>query len=128
MQGFAITTAASLEIIAAWVTPKATVEARTTTPGWHVLGEYYLPKTTLAKLDAVHHVSDPALICRVRLWDVTLSVPVGGGVETSSLAPLRQLGSSITLMGDRRYQVQAECIGTPGVAMFSIIETVTITD
>lgn len=127
-QGFAVEEASSLEIIAAWTAPKRTIMAVEESPGWHVVGEYFLPTSTHARLDVNASVSHESLTVRVRLWDTTAHGPITGAVEISSLAGERRLGARVQLVGGRSYQVQAECVGSSGADRFASVETVTITD
>lgn len=128
MTGFAVEQATSLEIIAAWVAPKRTVPAVESTPGWYVVGEYFLPKSTTARLDVIASVSHESLTCRVRLWEVESRTPVPGTVIVQSTVGVRALGPGVSLVGGRRYQVQAECIGNTGDDRFGVVEAATITD
>ena len=125
--GFAVEQAASAQVVAAWVVPPSTVAAAPT-PGWRVLGEYYLPASCVARLDAVHCVNDAALTSRLRLWDVAAEAAVAGAVLTQSLAPVRTIGTPVQLTGGRVYQVQAECTGSNLAGKFSAILSATISD
>src|SRR5690606_34476949 len=104
-QGFALTKAASLEVIAAYASPQTIIEAVAETPGWQVLGAFYLPKSTQARLDALMMVSDESLVCRVRLYDATPGAIVAadrvvpGFATTQSKTMLRRLGPVVTLTG-----------------------------
>lgn len=128
MSGFAVEKVTSLEVVAAWVAPKRVVPAVASSPGWYVMGEYYLPKSTMAQLDAVGAVSHESLTLRVRLWDTTAKAVVQGGVSITSVAGTRIKGARVSLTGGRTYQVQAECTGGSGDTLFGVAETVTITD
>lgn len=128
MSGFAVEKTTSLEIIAAWVAPKIVVPAVATSPGWYVMGEYYLPKSTMAQLDVVGCVSHASLTLRARLWDTTANAVVPGGVTITSLAGVRAKGAKVELTGGRTYQVQVECTGSTGEDRFGVAETATITD
>lgn len=128
MTGFAIESTESLEVVAAWCAPKKTIPAVVESPGWYVLGEYYLPKSTWARLDATGSVSDASLTMTVRLWDVEENAPVGGPVRIESTEGLRVVGANIYLHGNRTYQVQAECTGGKSESFFGVAEAVTITD
>jgi len=134
-QGFALTTASSVEVIAAYSAPHTVIMAVATEPGWQSLGAFYMPKTSTARLDALMMVSDASLVCRVRLYDVTadpslLSADriIAGDVSTSSTIPVRQLGGVVTLRAGHTYQVQAEVIGTVGGFYFGVVPTATITN
>lgn len=130
-QGFALTKAASLEVIAAYASPQAIIDAVEETPGWQVLGAFYLPKSTQARLDALMMVSDDALVCRVRLYDATPGTiaaatrVVPGFATTQSKTMLRRLGPVVTLTGGHLYQIQCEVTGGEG---FGVVPTATITN
>lgn len=127
-QGFAVESATSVEIVAAWTTPATVVSAVAASPGWRVIGEYYLPKSCAARLDVVHLVSAVGLTSRVRLWD-TLDGAVPGSVETGAVVPTRSLGGMVQLTGGRTYQIQAECTGAaPAYDKFSAVLAATISD
>lgn len=127
-QGFAVESATSVEIVAAWTTPATVVSAVAASPGWRVIGEYYLPKSCAARLDVVHLVSAVGLTSRVRLWDTHDGSAVPGAVETGAVVPTRSLGGMAQLTGGRTYQIQAECTGASGETKFSRILTATISD
>lgn len=132
-QGFALTNASSVEVIAAYGSPQTKVLAVAETPGWQVLGAFYLPRSCTARLDALMHVSDASLTCRVRLYDVTDGVAtaaarvVPGLAVTQATKPTRVLGPRVDLEGGHTYQVQCEVVGDSGDDMFGVIPTVTIT-
>jgi len=134
-QGFALTSASSVEIVAAYAAPLTTIQAVASTPGWIVLGAFYLPKSCDARLDAMMVVSDSSLTCRVRLYDVTVDSSLGaaarvipGGVSTSSETIVRQLGGVVALKAGHIYQIQAEVTGNSGDAYFGVVPTATITN
>ncbi len=128
MSGFAVEKVTSLEVVAAWVAPKRVVPAVASSPGWYVMGEYYLPKSTMAQLDVVGCVSDVSLTLRARLWDVQAAAPVPGEVQIKKVDGDRVKGARVSLLGNRRYQVQVECTGGAGDTLFGVAETATITD
>lgn len=134
-QGFALTTASSIEVVAAYAAPQTVVPAVAATPGWQVLGAFYLPKSCSARLDALAMVSHASLTCRVRLYDVTDDASltatarvIAGGVSTSSTAPVRQLGGVVSLRAGHTYQIQAEVTGNAGDTYFGVVPTATITN
>lgn len=134
-QGFALTNASSIEVVAAYAAPQTTVPAVAATPGWQVLGAFYLPKSCSARLDALMVVSDDSLTCRVRLYDVTADTSlsaaarvIAGGVSTSSTTITRQLGGVVALKAGHTYQIQAEVIGDSGDTYFGVVPTATITN
>lgn len=127
-RGMAVESAAAAEVVAAWVVPPKNVEAVSATPGWEVLGQYYLPKTVSAKIEATMGVSAPGLTGRVRLWCVEDAVAVSGYIETMSEDMQRFLGPTVQLQGLKQYQFQAECIGSTGEDKFLVVSSATITD
>jgi hypothetical protein len=128
MSGFAVEPVDALEVVAAWVAPKKTIPAVESSPGWFVLGEYFLPKSTMAFLDVAGCVSHESLTLRVRLWDVEAKAAVPGVAEIRSVAGQRSKGVRVQLIGNRSYQVQAECTGAVGDDRFGVVETATISD
>lgn len=130
--GFALTSASSVEVLAAYSAPRTTVLAVESTPGWQVVGAFYLPKTTTARVDALIMVSDPSLTCRVRLYDSTVgaiaSRVVPGYASTSSIDLARKLGPVVTLTGGHLYQLQCEVTGDEGDGLFGVVHTATITN
>lgn len=128
LQGMAVEPATSVEVVAAWVVPKTVVSAVAAAPGWVVLGEYFLPKSTKARLESILSVSADGLTARVRLWDVTAGAALPGAVTRTSQVPARELGGVVSLVGNRSYQVQAECVGGEGEDQFAVIESAGITD
>lgn len=132
-QGFALTSASSLEVIAAYAAPQTKIPAVATTPGWRVLGAFYLPKACDARIDALMMVSDASLTCRVRLYDVTAGVEasarvIAGSVATQSTTTTRVLGGVVSLSAGHIYQIQAEVTGNVGSAYFGVVPTATITN
>lgn len=132
MQGFALTTASSLEIISAYAATNTVIRAVAATPGWTVVGAFYLPKSASARIDALMMVSDASLTCRVRLYDATAgaiaaaSRVVPGYVTTQSLTAVRQLGPVVSLTGGHLYQFQAEVTGDAGDEFFGMVPTATL--
>lgn len=134
-QGFALTSASSVEIVAAYAAPQSVVPAVEESPGWQVLGAFYLPRSCNARLDALMMVSDASLTCRCRLFDATedssLSADdrvIPGDVSTSSITPVRQLGGVVALRAGHTYQIQAEATGDVGDEFFATVITATISN
>lgn len=127
-QGFAVEDAQTVEIIAAWSSQKTFIYGVAASPGWQLLGQYFLPKSCAARLDVVHLVSASGLTSRVRLWDVDARAAVGGSVSSVALSPERSLGGRVQLVGGRSYQVQAECTGGVGADKFGVSLSATISD
>jgi len=113
-QGFAVSQASKTEVICAYGTAPVEIPAVAATPGWQVIGEFYLPIDCFAQVDMLALVSDASLVCRVRLYNMTPGEvgPVSGSVvSTSSTTSARVLSGTVNLGGDRVYQYQAECTG-----------------
>jgi hypothetical protein len=130
-EGFALEAASSIEVIAAYSAAPATIQSVAATPGWHVVGEFYLPKSCDARLDVILSVSDSSLVARARLYDLGATPPAavsGTVVSTSSETPSRLLSGVVTLTGSRRYQIQVECTGGTAETDFAVFQTGTITD
>jgi hypothetical protein len=128
MSGFALEKAGTVEVVAAWTVPQRVITAVAVAPGWNSLGEFYLPKSCDAKLDVVAFVAASGLTFTARLWDTTAKAAVNGSVSTTSQAPTRLLGETVTLTGDRTYQLQVQCVGSAGDNKFGIVSAATITD
>lgn len=133
-QGFALEEASTIEVIAAYSAPQTQVPAVAATPGWQVLGAFWLPKTTKARLDALMMVSDATLTCRVRLYDATpgaiaaASRIVPGYASTQSTTMEQRKGPVVTLTGGHLYQIQCEVTGDTGDDMFGVVPTATISN
>ncbi len=127
--GFALTTANSADVVAAYSAPKTVITAVASGTGWNVIGEFYLPLTVTAQLDVVGLVSDADLTMTARLWSVAdkAAVTTLGTVATSSTSAVRLLSARNSLTGDRRYQIQAQVVGSSGLDQFGVVETATIT-
>lgn len=88
---------------------------------WTVLAERYVTVATSGHIEAVHLVSASALSSQVRLYDATDSTVLSGGVSTNSQVPTRSVGTSASLLAGHRYQLQARCVGDPGLPRFSAV-------
>lgn len=125
MTGFALETSTSLEIIAAYASPKRTVQHS----GWEVIGGFFLPKSTPARLEALGLVSRAGLTLNVRLYDLTAKTVVSGAsLNITSTTLARVLSGIVSLTGQRNFQLQAQLASGSGELDFGLIETATITD
>lgn len=132
-EGFALTAASTVEVIAAYSTPQTTVLAVAATPGWQVLGAFYMPKSAQARIDALMMVSDASLTCRVRLYDATPGAVSGsrivpGYASTQSLTTIRRFGPLVSLVGGKTYQLQCEVTGDEGDGFFGVVPMATISN
>jgi hypothetical protein len=130
MLSFGLEKANTVEVIAAYSAPQTVVPAVSASPGWHVIGTFFLPKTVRARLDALIQVSQDGVTARVRLFDLQTLAPVSGvQVQSTSTLPERKLSPLAELTGNRRYQIQAEAVAAaPDEETFAVISTASITD
>jgi hypothetical protein len=127
--GHALEPADTVEVVAAYSAPKKQIPAVATTPGWRVVGSFFLPRTVKARLDMIASVSASGLTCRARLLDLATNAPVSGSTATTtSQTPARALSGIVSLTGNRSYQIQVECTGATGDDKFADFETATISD
>ena len=125
--GLSQTLAPIVELSADIFVGKMSIEAVEATPGWHVLGEYRVPKTTPALLYAILCVSASGLTVRVRFWSVDDAVALDSPVVSTSLVPAYVTSGEVTLEGGKRYQIQAECTGATGDDKFGTILSAGVT-
>ncbi len=128
MEGYALTKAPSFDVVSAYASSRAQVPGVATTPGWRVIGTFFLPLDGDARLDVLGFVSSGGLTAKVRLFDLTSLQPVAGEVTFSGTTPARTLGARVSLSGQRNYQIQAECVGATGDDKFATIETVSLSE
>jgi hypothetical protein len=126
MQTIALTTSPQVEIISAYATTNQTLPAVSASPGWYVLGAFFMPVTHDVRLETIGVVSHAGLTLRVRLFDLTEAKPISGTlVELTELVDTRRRSGLVNLKGNRAYQVQAECIGG-GPSGFAVVKTATL--
>lgn len=127
-ESFALTEAASTQIVTAYAAPSTTIPAVAATPGWHVVGQFFLPLSCEGKLDVQACVSDASLVGRVRLYDVTAGEVVSGSLVSYAgiLVVTRKLSGAVELTGQHNYQIQAECTGDSGDDFFMVIQTASL--
>ena len=130
MLSFGLEQATTTEVVAAYSAPQTMIPAVAATPGWYVVGSFFLPLTVTARLDAILQVSAAGVTANVRLFDMTDLAPVtGAAVSSTSTAQERKLSPVFSLTGNRRYQIQAEALhGTPALDKFAVVSTASITD
>lgn len=127
-QGFALTNSQTGEVFA-YSSGRSVIDAVAATPGWVVIGAFFLPFSVSARLDIIGFVSDVALTLRARLFDMTAAAAVPGAVaETTELQDARALSGIVALEGNRIYQIQIECTGDEGDGMFGVLENGTLSD
>lgn len=88
------------------------------TPGWMVVGDFYLDAIVDdAFFEAIFLNTAAGLTGRVKLFDTVASADVAGSIlSTSSTTDVRLISADIAagMPGNRIYQVQAECTGATG--------------
>lgn len=128
-QGAALTTVDSASVVSAYSSPLTQVPAVEATPGWQVLGAFYLPLPTTARLDALMVVSASGLTVRARLFDLDANAVVSGSTtQSTSTTPERTLSGIVALTGQHNYQIQAECVGDVGFDKFAVVLSATVSD
>jgi hypothetical protein len=125
--GLSQTLAPIVELSADIFVGKTTIAAVEASPGWHVLGEYRIPKSTPALLYAILCVSASGLTARVRFWCVDDAEALDSPVVSTSLVPAHVTSGEVNLEGGKRYQIQAECTGAAGDDKFGVILSAGVT-
>ena len=107
----------TVEVISAYAAAMAQIPVVPATPGWYVVGAFYLPISVRAKLEAIGLVSVAGSELHVRLVDAATATPVSGSdvTITSSTVDVRAVSGAVDLEGGKVYQFQAEAIGASGV-------------
>lgn len=127
--GVGATTSPQVEVLSAYAATNQTVAAVAATPGWNVIGAFFMPGTALVRLDLFGSVSDAALSMRARLFDLSTAQPVSGSTVTiTSLTDVRKLSAQFSLTGNRTYQIQLEVTGGSGGAFFGSAKSASITN
>lgn len=115
-----------------YVAGQETIAGVAATPGWVVLTEFDVdaPMPPSAMLDAIALVSQIALDCNLRLYDVTTAAVVAGStLTTASLTGARVATGDLiaALVAGRRYQIQAECVGGALATDFAVVRYAVLT-
>src|SRR5262245_2591698 len=115
MHGFELLTSPEVEVLSAYSAPQAPIPAVAATPGWYVVGAFFLHAAAELRLELIGAVSDASLTMRARLFDLVVKAPVSGIQATISglngLTDQRVLSTSAELAGNRTYQIQVEVTG-----------------
>jgi hypothetical protein len=128
--GFALTEGTTAEVICAYAAPMTTLAAVNLSPGWQVVGAFYLPLSCLASLDILGALSDLTLTMRAKLFDATVNADVSGslvamhGAGTTTVN--RQVSGAVDLTGGHIYQIVAECTGGSGDDFFGTMFTASL--
>jgi hypothetical protein len=124
MRGFALKQTAELAVLSAYAAPVQTIPAVATTPGWYVMGAFFLESSAELRLEVIGLVSDVDLTMRARLFDMTTNEPVGDiSVSVRSLTDTRVLSGFAKLTGGRLYQIQVEVTGGAGEDQFGVLRS-----
>lgn len=127
MQGFALTETAEIEVLAAYSAPQQAIAAVAASPGWYVVGAFFLQTSATLKLELVGAVSHASLTMRARVFDLTSNQPVSGiSVSISgatSTTDQKVLSGPAPLTGNRTYQIQAEVTGNAGGSYFGVVRS-----
>lgn len=122
-QVFGTQQAPLVEIISGYASAQEDLLAVAATPGWHVVGAFFLKVTTPVRLQVVGSVSHPSLALRSRVFDLADAAPVSGSeVSLVSLVDARAISGSFTLQGGRVYQFQSEAVGSEGADRFGTVK------
>jgi len=115
VKGFATTSRPSLEILSAYAAGQDDIESVAATPGWQVVGAFYLPVSAALRLELIGSVSVGTLTMRTRLVDLSTNLPISGTeASTTSTTETRSLSPIFELTGARSYQIQVEVTGGTG--------------
>ena len=131
IQGYLLETPTELEVVSAYGVLKSAVPSRNASPGWFVIGGFFLSKGVIGvQHEVIGMVNHADLEMHVRLFNVNDLEVVSGSEVTivSTTALVRALSGSFNLTGIRTYQVQAEAIGAQDYAKFGHVHTGGITD
>lgn len=122
------TSSAEVEVISAYSAPNTFLAGVAATPGWHVVGSFFVALAAEdVRLEAIGIVSDASLRMRVRLFDLKdLEVLDGSLTILESLVDARATSGLFDLPGARTYQIQAEVIGGAGDTLFGVLKSATL--
>ncbi len=128
MSGFGTTQTDSLEVITAYIAQSGEIPAVAADPGWRVLGAFFLPISSSARVELIGSVSNVILTLTVRLFDMTTGAPVSGStVQVVTTTDDRELSGVFQLLGGHLYQFQAEVTGAAGTAYFGKVKSASLT-
>lgn len=127
-QGYGLTSVSSSEVVSAYAAGPRAVPVIQGGSIWVVIGEFFLPLSASARLEAIGCVSQAGLTANVRLFDMTTKAPIDSAATLTSTAPVRALSATMALTGGRTYQIQAQCVGAVDEANFALIQTAALTN
>jgi hypothetical protein len=115
MKGIGLTSKPGIEVLSAYSTSQDDIESVAATPGWQVVGAFYLPSALDVHLEMHGSVSAGGLTMRAQFFDLLLNAPVAGAYAIiTSTTDIRALSGLVTLLGNRSYQIQVEVTGATG--------------
>jgi hypothetical protein len=112
VKGFGLTSRPGIEILSAYSAAHDDVPSVAATPGWFVIGTFYLPTTVVLRLELIGLVSEAGLVMHGRFFDLTAMAPVASSdASITAVVDTRALGPLVELVGQRNYQIQVEVTG-----------------
>ncbi len=129
MQGFALTQEQIIEVLSVYATAEQYLDAVAATPGWYVIGGFDMPASADIRVTVIGSVSNASLILKVRLCCVTtgfVGAVSGSDAQLSTVTDSEAFGGTVSLVGGRTYQFQAEVTGTSGVNYFGTVRRATL--
>lgn len=130
-EGFALQPVSSAEVVAAFAAPSTHIPSVSVTPGWQVIGEFFLPLSVAqCRLDVIASVSDASLTSRFRLYDRSNNTVVSGStVQIRELVGTRRLSGPFALTGGRVFQIHGECTGhVEAIDFFAVLQTASLSE
>lgn len=123
MKGFALTTVPGLQILSTYSAPQDDIESVAATPGWEVVGAFYLPIAAALRIELVGMLSAAGLTMRARVFDVTAAAPITTSYASiSATTEARAVSGVLQLAGAHIYQLQVEVTGATG--QFGVVRSV----
>jgi hypothetical protein len=115
VKGIGIKSTATIEVLSAYSAPQLQIDSVAATPGWTVVGDFYMELTETIRLELIGCVSGPGLTMRTRLFDMVALTPVAGTeASITETTDVRRLSPMFELPGGRLYQIQVEVTGDAG--------------
>jgi hypothetical protein len=116
-------------IVTAYTASAQVIPAVAASPGWQVIGAFFLPLACDVRLEAIMSVSDASLVMRVRLFDLVTNAEISGSyaVTSSTVPGTRALSGALSLAGNQSYQIQAECVGGVDAGLFGAFDEASLT-
>jgi hypothetical protein len=127
LQGLKLTQGPEVEILSAYAASHQEIAAVAATPGWYVIGVFYMIATSAVRLEIVGSVTHDSLTMKARLFDVGAAEVVSGcAVELTGPVTNRRLSAPFSLPGAKLYQIQVEVTGSSGADRFGVLSTASL--